>query len=536
MYGEPAAGGRGKSRFGRLHFAAMKRSHRNLLFELGLAVLGGAAWGLCFGVTSRPWLGWVALVPLLYLLGDARRSRWRLAVLALVHGVMSWLVSMPWIPPTVVTFGHLAPALAWVLFLLLALYLSLYQAAFAVLARSSATRGAAWAIFVPPAAWVAVEWVRGTPLGSFNFPWNLSAYAWVDVPGALPLSAWIGPYGIGYLVLLTNAAFAWSLRRRSAVPGLLVAGSVAVLLLVGARFSRPAGDAEPRLRRPVRIVQPNQEILAEPGAGAEAGYRRLVERSEAECRAEGTLLVWPESAAWPHSWEGSAILRRDLHRLAERGCETILNTPRFESNEVYYNSAMLVSRAGPLAVYDKRFLVPYGEQVPLAGLFPFIGHLARMSGTYTPGKEVALLPWGEERLGLGICYEVVFPEAMAEEARAGATLLVNISNDAWYGDSSAPRQLFRAARFRAAENRRLMLRAALTGISGVVGRRGEVLARIELGRPGMIAERVAGSSELTPYARFPWIVPLLSALVVVSAIFRAWTKDRRKRHAIDGAC
>jgi apolipoprotein N-acyltransferase len=81
-----------------------------------------------------------------------------------------------------------------------------------------------------------------------------------------------------------------------------------------------------------------------------------------------------------------------------------------------------------------------------------------------------------------------------------------------------------------------MLRAALTGISGVIGRRGEVLTKIGLGRPGVIAERVAGAGELTPYVRFPWIVPLLSALVTVSAIFRAWTKDRRKRHAIDRAC
>lgn len=514
----------------------MKRRHRELFLELALAVLGGVAWGLCFGVKPRPWLGWVALVPLFYLLGDARRSRRRMAVLALVHGVVSWLVSMPWIPPTVVTFGNLPPALAWALFVLLAIYLSLYQVAFAVLVRSSATRGVAWAFFVPPAVWVAVEWVRGTPLGSFNFPWNLAAYAWVDVPGALPLSAWIGPYGIGYLVLLTNAALGWSVRRRSAVPGLLAVGSVAVLLALGARFSRPEADAEARLRRPVRIVQPNQEILAQPGSGTEVAYRRLVERSEAECRAEGTLLIWPESAAWPHSWEGSAVLRRDLQRLASKGCETIFNTPRFESREVYYNSAMLISREGPVAVYDKRFLVPYGEQVPLADLFPFIGHLARMSGTYTPGKEVALLPWGKERLGMGICYEVVFPEAMAEEVRAGASLLVNVSNDAWYGDSSAPRQLFRAARFRAAETRRMMLRAALTGISGVIGRRGEVLTTIGLGRPGVIAERVAGAGELTPYVRFPWIVPLLSALVTVSAIFRAWTKDRRKRHAIDRAC
>jgi apolipoprotein N-acyltransferase len=520
----------------------MKR--RQLWLDLTLTAASGAAWGLCFGRESLPWLGWIALAPLFFVLGVGGRrhpSRRRAALLGLAHGIASWLVATPWIPPTLVTFGHLPTALGWALFGLMSIYLGLFRAAFAVLTRRVCQARPAFVLIVLPAIWVSVEWLRGNALGPLNFPWNLAAYAWVDVPGTLPLAAWIGPYGISYLVVavqlgvaLAVVTFAGSRRPASLLPSVTAVGLVTILLTLGAHFSHPAPTQ--RTTHPVRLIQPNQKIQLSAGAATTADYRELVARSAAECDSgEPTLLVWPESAAWPHSWEGSAVLRRDLLHLASRGCSTVLNTPRFESREVYYNSAFLVSTATPPVHYDKRFLVPWGEHVPFAKLLPFVANLARMAGNFTPGKEAKLLPWADEHLGMALCYEVIFPEAMAADVRSGASLLVNISNDAWYGDSSAPRQLFRAARFRAAESRRVLLRAALTGISGVIGRRGEVRSRLEIGRSGVLRQRVAGSRELTPYVRFPYMVPLFSLLVAVSGIFRTWTRTRRHHDATQRA-
>jgi apolipoprotein N-acyltransferase len=126
---------------------------------------------------------------------------------------------------------------------------------------------------------------------------------------------------------------------------------------------------------------------------------------------------------------------------------------------------------------------------------------------------------------MAICYEVVFPGPVAEQTRAGATVLATVTNDAWYGDSSAPWQHFRAARFRAAENRRPLVRAALTGVSGVIGPLGEVRSRLGVGERGVLRARIAPRGELSPFARAPWAVPLASLLAAAFVIVRRWRNE-----------
>ena len=132
---------------------------------------------------------------------------------------------------------------------------------------------------------------------------------------------------------------------------------------------------------------------------------------------------------------------------------------------------------------------------------------------------MAPLPWGEERLGPAVCFEVVFPGEVAEQVRAGATILVTVTNDAWYGDTSAPLQHFRAVRFRAAETRRPFVRAALTGISAVVGPDGSVQQQLGVGEEGFLSARVRGRTGVSPYARRPWLVPAGASIIALFAIF-----------------
>jgi apolipoprotein N-acyltransferase len=173
--------------------------------------------------------------------------------------------------------------------------------------------------------------------------------------------------------------------------------------------------------------------------------------------------------------------------------------------------------------------VPFGEYVPFRGLFWFMDKLSREAGEFRPADRRELLPWGREKIGMAICYEVVFPDEVAELARQGATLLVTITNDAWYGDTAAPWQHFRAARFRAAENRRTLLRAAITGVSALVGPDGSVRDQIGVFKDGVIRGRVTGSKELTPYARAPWLVPLLCTIVWLGGVVRYYLLAKRSR-------
>jgi apolipoprotein N-acyltransferase len=458
----------------------------------------------------------VALTPFLLLLGKGRGF-----ALGVAHGVAYWLVAIAWIAPTLQVYGGVGGALSWVLLGLLALYLALFHGLFAAagarLLRRADARGDALALVALPAAWVALEWLRAHLFGGFS--WNLAAYAWTDVPGALPLAAWVGAYGVSYLLLFANTGLALAVARRRAAPAVVGVALPLLALALGGRWAVPETPRGPG--QPVRLLQPNiANLVAWDAAAVEANYRKLLAQSHSACDEPGALLVWPESAAWPFALERHARLAEDVGRLAAAGCPVLLNSIH-EDDGKSFNSAYLVSgpvlgEAAPQR-YDKRHLVPWGEYVPLGELLPFVGRLARAAGDFTPAAELRLLAWRSERLGPAICFEVIFPGETAALARAGATVLVTITNDAWYGDTAAPWQHFRAARFRAAENRRPLLRAAITGISALVGPDGSVVDWLAPFAEGTLEARVVGRRDLSPYARRPWLVPASCALLAALA-------------------
>jgi len=496
-----------------------------------LAAGAGVLWALQFGREPHVIAPWLALAPLILLLSSTRAS----GRLAFVFGFMAWMTGLSWIVPTLVTYGGISQPLAWPLTGLLAAYLAGFDAVFGWIGGKVWRRwGTVGRLLVLPSLWVALEWLRTVLFG--GFPWNLAAYSWVDVAGALPLSAWVGPYGISFLAVLTSAGAAAAVQRRRWAP-LVVAWAVPLLLLpLAGRWSqrqsiedvREAGAIGPA-GMPVRLIQPNIANLTEYDAVAVLrNYRKMIDASTQVCQP-GTLVVWPESAAWPFSYARDSMLREDLDRLVKRGCTVLFNSSH-PVEESLYNSAYLLSPQGTLHRYDKRHLVPFGEFIPFRGVFSWMDTLARNAGEFRAAAGVTLLPWERETLGMAICYEVVYPAEVAELARRGATVLVTITNDAWYGDTWAPWQHYRAARFRAAENRRPLLRAAITGVSAIVGPDGSVWSQLGVFQEGIIRARVLGRSGLTPYARLPWLVPSLASIVSGAALIALYfTRKEKKR-------
>lgn len=492
-----------------------------------LAAGAGVLWALQFGREPHTVASWLALAPLVLLLSTTRAS----GRLAFVFGLVSWMTALSWIVPTLVTYGGIPRPMAWPLTGLLAAYLAGFDAVFGWLGgKIWRGWGAAARLLVLPSLWVALEWLRTYLFG--GFPWNLAAYAWVDVAGALPLSAWIGPYGISFLVVLTSVGAAASVQRRRWEP-IAVAWSVPLLLLpLAGRWSlreqaehRTGGVIEEGV--PVRVLQPNIPNLTEYDAAAVLRNYRKVMAASAEACQPGSLVVWPESAAWPFSYAQDPMLRHDLETLVKRGCTVLFNSSH-PVEESFYNSAYLLSPQGDVHRYDKRHLVPFGEYIPFRGLFSWMDKLARNAGDFRAAAGLTLLPWEREKLGMAICYEVVYPAEVAELARRGSTILVTITNDAWYGDTWAPWQHYRAARFRAAENRRPLLRAAITGVSAVVGPDGSVWSQLGVFKDGVIRSRVLGRRGLTFYARHPSLVPLLASIVSVAAIALYFARKEKK--------
>lgn len=503
-----------------------------------VAPLAGALWALPFDIEPAPIAAWIAFAPLLVLLGGrAAGSRSGAFVLGWLHGLSYWWVAIPWIIPTLTEYGGLGTPIAVFSLFLLAGYLALYTGLFALFGAPLWRRGGLFAFLGLPALWVALEWVRGWLFS--GFPWNLAAYAWTDLAGALPLAAWVGPWGVSALLIFANVGLARAaalLLRPGASPATgdrrtawrPAAVGVMVPLLVLSLAGRFAGGprqplGEPRVAdagSPVRLVQPDIYNQTSYDAQMSAdNYQRLLRLSDQACDLPGSLVIWPESATWPYEYRREAFHTERVEGFTrDRGCPLLLNSTTRTDDGLLFNSVYLVADGQATGRYDKRNLVPFGEYVPLKDVFSFLERIARASGDYDAADQVTLLPWGAQKLGVAICFEVTYPGATAELVRHGATTLVTVTNDAWYGDSSAPRQHFRAAQWRAAETRRPLLRAAITGISGVVGPDGTVRDRMEVGEEGVLATRVLGRTDLTPFVRAPWLPPLSAGLVAVFAI------------------
>lgn len=508
---------------------------RSLWFQFALSAGGGVWWAFCFDQRPGLLLPLAAAAPLFAI--AAVPGSWRRLWLGWLHGVVAWLVAVPWIAGTLEIYGGL-PGVASVLLLgLLALYLGLYHGLFCWLAGRLLARGDLLSLLLAPAVWVALEWVRG--LGPSGFPWNLLAYAWVDVPGALDATRWIGSHGLSFLVAASGLAlFRLAARenRRGAVAALV---AVAALLAIArwTNLDRRPGDER---RLDVAVVQPNIHMataaMADGGpdeqfADLASNYERLFALSREACEP-GRLVVWPESAGWPYQLERDGRFAADLEKVVAGGCSLLLNSARWdqsgdeaESGEEAraFNAAYLLTPGPGRAqrqTYDKMHLVPFGEYVPFGGLLPAVRQLARQAGGFSPGDEVRLLDADPARLGVSICFEIVFPQQVAARVRRGANLLVTITNDSWYGRTWAPHQHLRPARFRAAENGRPLVRAAITGISAVIDRRGRVLAETPIDEAMVMRARIVPLSGLTPFTRAPLLVPLLCVALAGFAILR----------------
>ena len=537
--------------------------------------LCGGAQSLAFAATPVSWMVWLGWIPIAWLALDASRASrtGRHVVAAWWSGWVFWLCTIPWIAHTISVHGGLPGWLGAILLGLLAAYMALYQAAFVAVSgrlRTPRATASGWLFRAAVLAglWAGLEWLRERLFS--GFPWAPLGEALVGTAGALDLAPWIGGRGLSMVVVFWSVVCALLLdtewkTRRSGVGGpgngasadltgrrrlaiqLWAGTALAAVLLLGLasvtgerRASRwsvedpsmPPDDLRALARtttRIVHVVQPNVPILRD-GAEFVRNYQRLLELSS--CNIPGTLIVWPESAAFPYLWERHQSFREDIRSIVSRGCDLLFNSAisvETEDGPGTTNAALLASwkedeRRVEVQRYDKMHLVPYGEYVPLKDVLPFVRQLARSVGEFEPGEDLFLPEWKDVDLGVSICFEVVFPYEVAERARLGADLLAVITNDAWFGRSAAPAQHLASARMRAAENRRPLVFAATTGISAVVDERGGIRSSIPLEKPGSLQLILRGRSDvvdieepwdLTFYSRAPWAIDLFAALLVI---------------------
>jgi apolipoprotein N-acyltransferase len=397
--------------------------------------------------------------------------------------------------------------------LLMAAGLALFWGAAFAAARASGGGPAAWA-----GALALAELARGYVLT--GFPWALLGYTWTD-SGALQWAAWIGPHGLTFATLILVAA-TWAALARAPAPWLLAAPLPFVALVVGgAALAPPPQDLSGR--PVVRLVQPNapQDEKWDPDRVV-GFYRRQLGYTAVPAEPPPDLVVWPESAIpWPLDIAEPVLAEIAV---AANGIPVALGLNRRAEGR-WYNALVLVDDAGGVAaLYDKHHLVPFGEYIPFGHLTRGLGlrSFAAQDGYgYSAGPGPRLIDLGPFGRALPlICYEAIFPQGV-RAAPARPDLLLQITNDAWFGEISGPFQHLAQARVRAVEQGLPLVRAANTGVSAVIDPAGRILAQLPLGEAGFLDHPVPAPLPPTLYARTgDWPVLVLILATLSGAILR----------------
>ncbi len=462
-----------------------------------LALLSGLLFILAFPKLDQGWLAWVALAPLIL---AVRKSKTGAAFFigfgsAMVH----YLGTTYWTVHTMNTYGGLPLMVCIILLVLLAAYLAIYTGLF--------TAALAWfhprpwqLVLLAPAAWTILEMMR-TWLFT-GFPWELLGYSQYDHLWVIQWADLFGVYGISALIVAVNvvlslAALFWlekswrhhTLTRMMVLRSILIVGT---LFLVAngygiVRIDTIGKAAEKAEHTRVTVVQGNieQDHKWDPAFQVLTAvkYKNL----SLEAAARGTdLIIWPETATPFYFLQEDLLSSLVVEGIKQARTHFIIGAPSFrktqsDHTQQLYNSAYLMTPDGKAAgKYDKVHLVPYGEYVPLQRWMPFLGKLVAQVGDFQSGRRGDTLNWQQRKVGMLICYEVIFPELARAMVRNGADLLVNITNDAWFGRTSAAYQHFSMAVLRAVENRRTLARAANTGISGFIAPTGRIIEKTPL--------------------------------------------------------
>jgi len=521
---------------------------------------GGGFWPLLF----------VALAPFLMVVMEAKTAR-QAGILGMLLGLVHFAALLYWIVIVLGHYGGLPLYLAVLALLLLALYMSLYLAIFAMVARLFFLRcPASCALWLIPATWVALDWCRSFLFS--GFPWMDPGYGLAQVPWLLQSADLWGHHGLGFVLVLLNTLVALLCRagcqKRGQlglmIPVFCLCGGVALYSFL--RWQEVGKQIEQQVQKGatirVGVVQGNisQDLKWSSGLQEKtlANYisqsRGLIERDRP------ALLIWPETAL-PFYPSGHPLMQslRDFTRQwnislltgapwvemgsedKRPGGETMQgkedsrrwtgaasgadegggaeNSDRKKPH--YYNSALLMDPHGSIVDgYSKSHLVPYGEYVPLKKMLPFLAPVVEAAGDFSPGVISHALDCQNARIGVLICFESIFPEIARKWVGVKANLLVNLTNDAWYGRSSAPHHSLAMTVLRAVETRRSLVRAANTGFSGFIDPLGQVQSVSPLFEPWAETAELVLMEEETWFVRWGYLFPPGCLVLVVA--FLIW--------------
>jgi len=519
-----------------------------------LAIASAVLQVIIFPLPNLYVLSWIAVAPLLVALLRARRpdtlqlegsvkllpaNPVQGFLLGYVCGILWYCGSCYWIYSTMKQYGGINGAGAAGLLFLFSLYLGLYHGLFGLVISVLAKWSQRAALVLSPFVWVTVELARTRITG---FPWDLLGITQVDNIPLSRLATVTGVYGISLEIMIVNAAFAAAfLLHRSRRRSLLFAAIAAAFLLQSARWiPAPKFPTD----RTALLVQENIPVLDSNDWTRQFFDDTLTNLSRISLNPPGGMPQHPSLIAWPESpapfYAGDPLFRTALSKIASSahtwvvvgsiGVESAKTSSQQPSQ--IFNSAALVSPDGQfVARYDKVHLVPFGEYLPFKDWLGFAGGLTKEVGDFSRGQSRAPLQAGDEKLGIFICYESIFPDEVRQFAKNGAQVFVNISNDGWYGDSGAYAQHLKQARMRAVENARWLLRTTNTGVTAAIDPDGRVEQTVPRKIRTVLQASYALNDSTTFYTRHGDWLAYLCAIILIAALVIALTPAKGRLSA-----
>jgi apolipoprotein N-acyltransferase len=502
----------------------------------GLVLAGSLLLILSFPKISWSFLAWFAFLPFFKAIEqESGPRRFRLGTLA---GLVSGFGIFYWVTHSMRYYGGLDTLTSFSILCLMVFYLALYLGAF----------GWLWGLFPAnsffsllwaPAVWVGLEGLRAKLLT--GFPWALLGYSQYNWLPIIQITEITGVFGISFLIILVNqtlyqcflagpASRSWSQKWKEV---LFTGGLVALVLGFGFHSITLQKEKDKGAETAkVAVLQGNIDQSLKWNQDFQEQTIRIYRDLSLKDDLDSDLMIWPETAVPFYFLNENRLTPRLFDLTRETGSHLLFGSPAFGHRQgqiQYYNRAYLLSPEGRISFYDKVHLVPFGEYVPLKRFLPFVGKMVQAIGDFSPGEGSYGLSLPKGKVGVLICFETIFPELSRTLKQEGCSLLVNLTNDAWFGRTSAPYQHLSMLTFRAVENRVWVARAANTGISAFIDSTGSIRQTYPLFQRGGIHAIIPLRPGLSFYTRYGDLILLLCTLIYFWGAWR-WIK-RRKRLA-----
>ncbi|MHB8231332.1 MAG: apolipoprotein N-acyltransferase [bacterium] len=527
-----------------LMFKISTKISEDILVNAALACLSGLLTALLFPNFNLEFFAWFSLVPLLYAVSKSKSFK-ESFFYGFIAGIISYAIILYWIVYTVRVFGNLPYYIAVFALLLLSSYLALYVALFAGFGKILLSRYKRLNIILIPSCWVFFEYLKSHLLT--GFPWeNLGFSQYLNLP-FIQFSNIAGVFGLSFIIVLINyAIFSFiflksQISKRQALFELVFVLSVFILVILYGYYNIYSVDKSLKDKKPLRValIQGNIGMFQKWKITKRRTTKIYLSLTKKSLDYKPQLVIWPETALpyiislYPYYWN------RVMNFTEENKIDLIfgaIGLKFFDGKYHYYNRDYMFSRYGKYSYYDKHHLVPFGEYIPLKKQFPFLAHILRGAGigNFTHGKKFRILKSGNLKIGSMICYEAYFDSLVRNFSKDGANLLVSITDDAWYGKTSAPEQDMSMTVFSAVENDRFVARAGNSGVSGIISPTGKILEETDIFKRTYLIGYIKLINRKTFFALYGNIFAYITgAVFILSIIYFLPRKIFRKRKKVE---